>query len=325
MKLTELLSGIETLQRAGAPETDITSLGFDSRHATAGQLFFAVKGSASDGHDYMAQATANGAAAVVCERLPEEPFPGVAYIVVADELAALGTIASRFYGEPSHKLKLVGVTGTNGKTTTATLLYDLFRRLGYKAGLISTVVYRIDNETLPSHAHHAGRHPPQCHAGRDGGTRMRLLLHGGQFPQHRSGTHRRADVRRGYLHEHHARTPRLPRHLRRIHTRQETLFRPAAERGIRTREHRRPQRSGDGAESAPRQHTPMRCAASRTSGAAYWRTRPKGCCSNWTDSRYGRASSDGSTPTTSPRFTVRQGSSARTATKRCRHSARSHR
>ena len=79
MKLTELLSGIETLQRAGAPETDITSLGFDSRHATAGQLFFAVKGSASDGHDYMAQATANGAAAVVCERLPEEPFPGVAY------------------------------------------------------------------------------------------------------------------------------------------------------------------------------------------------------------------------------------------------------
>ena len=76
MKLTELLSGIETLQRAGAPETDITSLGFDSRHATAGQLFFAVKGSASDGHDYMAQATANGAAAVVCERLPEEPFPG---------------------------------------------------------------------------------------------------------------------------------------------------------------------------------------------------------------------------------------------------------
>ena len=150
MKLTELLSGIETLQRAGAPETDITSLGFDSRHATAGQLFFAVKGSASDGHDYMAQATANGAAAVVCERLPEEPFPGVAYIVVADSSAALGTIASRFYGEPSHKLKLVGVTGTNGKTTTATLLYDLFRRLGYKAGLISTVVYRIDNETLPS-------------------------------------------------------------------------------------------------------------------------------------------------------------------------------
>ena len=118
MKLTELLSGIETLQRAGAPETDITSLGFDSRHATAGQLFFAVKGSASDGHDYMAQATANGAAAVVCERLPEEPFPGVAYIVVADSSAALGTIASRFYGEPSHKLKLVGVTGTNGKTTT---------------------------------------------------------------------------------------------------------------------------------------------------------------------------------------------------------------
>ena len=176
MKLTELLSGIETLQRAGAPETDITSLGFDSRHATAGQLFFAVKGSASDGHDYMAQATANGAAAVVCERLPEEPFPGVAYIVVADSSAALGTIASRFYGEPSHKLKLVGVTGTNGKTTTATLQ----ARLQGGTHLHGRLPNRQRDASL--HAHHAGRHPPQCHAGRDGGTRMRLLLHGGQFP-----------------------------------------------------------------------------------------------------------------------------------------------
>lgn len=150
MKLTELLSGIETLRTTGAADAEITSLGFDSRHTTPGQLFFAVKGSASDGHDYIAQATADGAAAVVCERLPETPAPEVAYVVVADSSAVLGTVASRFYGEPSRKLKMVGVTGTNGKTTTATLLYDLFRRLGYKAGLISTVVYRIDDEARPS-------------------------------------------------------------------------------------------------------------------------------------------------------------------------------
>lgn len=140
MKLTELLSGIETLRTTGAADAEITSLGFDSRHTTPGQLFFAVKGSASDGHDYIAQATADGAAAVVCERLPETLAPEVAYVVVADSSAVLGTVASRFYGEPSRKLKLVGVTGTNGKTTTATLLYDLFRRLGYKAGDRKSVV-----------------------------------------------------------------------------------------------------------------------------------------------------------------------------------------
>ena len=174
MKLTELLSGIETLQRAGAPETDITSLGFDSRHATAGQLFFAVKGSASDGHDYMAQATANGAAAVVCERLPEEPFPGVAYIVVADSSAALGTIASRFYGEPSHKLK------RQDHDRHPALRPVPQARLQGGTHLHGRLPNRQRDASL--HAHHAGRHPPQCHAGRDGGTRMRLLLHGGQFP-----------------------------------------------------------------------------------------------------------------------------------------------
>ena len=150
MKFTELLSGTETLRTAGAADADIASLGFDSRSAGPGQLFFAVRGSASDGHDYIDDAVGRGAAAVICEHLPERLLPGTAYAVVADSAAALGTLASRFYGEPSRSLRLVGVTGTNGKTTTATLLYDLFRSLGYKAGLISTVVYRIDTESLPS-------------------------------------------------------------------------------------------------------------------------------------------------------------------------------
>lgn len=150
MKLAELLEGIDTLNTEGAAAADITSLGFDSRNACKGQLFFAIRGSASDGHDYIDAAIERGAAAVVCEQLPETLCPHTAYIVVEDSAAALGAAASTFYGHPSRHLKLVGITGTNGKTTTATLLYDLFRGLGYKAGLISTVVYRIDTEETPS-------------------------------------------------------------------------------------------------------------------------------------------------------------------------------
>lgn len=150
MKLKELLKGITIIATAGRADTDITSLGFDSRSVEVGQLFFAVMGTASDGHDYIDAAIAKGAAAVVCERLPEVVSDNTSYVVVADSSAALGMIASAFYGHPSDKLKLVGVTGTNGKTTTATLLYDMFHKLGYKTGLISTVVYKIDTETIPS-------------------------------------------------------------------------------------------------------------------------------------------------------------------------------
>lgn len=150
MKLSELISGIETITTAGRTDADILSLGFDSRNACEGQLFFAVRGSASDGHDYIDAAIAKGASAIICEHLPEHINSDVAYVVVRDSSAAMGYIASAFYGHPSRKLRLTGVTGTNGKTTTATLLYDMFRRLGYKAGLISTVVYKIDTEERPS-------------------------------------------------------------------------------------------------------------------------------------------------------------------------------
>lgn len=135
---------------AGDVEAVITSLTLDSRSAGPGALFFAVRGALADGHTYIENAVANGAAAVVCERIPENTDPRVTYIQVGNSSAAIGPIASAFYGDPSMKLKLVGVTGTNGKTTTATLLYDLFQSLGYRAGLISTISYRIGNHTIDS-------------------------------------------------------------------------------------------------------------------------------------------------------------------------------
>lgn len=150
MKLEQLLSVLAPLRTIGSGDAEIASIGFDSRTVEAGQLFFAVRGNASDGHDYIDAAIARGAAGIVCERLPARTADSVTYVQVADSSAALGRAASEFYGRPSEKLRLVGVTGTNGKTTTATLLYDLFRGLGYKVGLISTVIYRIDTEERPS-------------------------------------------------------------------------------------------------------------------------------------------------------------------------------
>ncbi len=149
MKLSQLIENINTVEIRGDISCEILSLGFDSRTAGAEQLFFALSGTAADGHRYIADAVTKGVAGVVCEKLPEESeLKDITYIVVSDSHKALGEIASRFYGDPSGKLKLVGVTGTNGKTTTATLLYDMFRLLGYKCGLLSTVSYVIDGKAV---------------------------------------------------------------------------------------------------------------------------------------------------------------------------------
>lgn len=148
--LKEILKGVELISQRGSIDLQVCSLTLDSRSVEQGSLFFAARGTASDGHDYIEAAIEKGASAVVCERLPQELKEGVAYIQVADTNRAMGVISSAFYGRPSRKLRLVGVTGTNGKTTTATLLYDLFRALGYKCGLISTVVYRIEGKSMPS-------------------------------------------------------------------------------------------------------------------------------------------------------------------------------
>ncbi len=149
-RLEELLYGIIVRRVTGTPEVNVTSLHLDSRKADAGTLFAAIPGTVSDGHDYIHQAVAQGANVILCECLPKQLHEGVTYVEVADSAEALGLIASRFYGNPSHALKLIGITGTNGKTTTATLLYQLVEALGHKAGLISTIRNIIHGEVVNS-------------------------------------------------------------------------------------------------------------------------------------------------------------------------------
>lgn len=134
----------------GPLDREVFGLAQDSRAVAPGFVFFAIKGTAVDGHDYIQKAVESGAVAVVCERMPESVHPEVTYIQVRDSSVLMGHMASAFYGHPSRQLQLVGITGTNGKTTTVTLLYRLFRLLGYKAGLLSTIENRIDNQVVPS-------------------------------------------------------------------------------------------------------------------------------------------------------------------------------
>ena len=148
--LSEILSSTEVISFSATEDHTITGLTYDSRTVTEGNCFFAVRGTQSDGHDYITRAVEAGAVAVVCEQEPEKKSDGVSYIVVADTNKAMADMAAAYYDHPSRELHLVGVTGTNGKTTIATLLYDLYRRMGYRAGLISTVVYRIDTREIPS-------------------------------------------------------------------------------------------------------------------------------------------------------------------------------
>lgn len=148
--LSEILNGVPATELQGADDIQISAIVFDSRRVVPGCLFVAVRGTVVDGHDYIAQAIKDGAAAIICEDLPGHTAGEVAYIMVADSAVALGQMAANFYGHPSKKLKLIGVTGTNGKTTIATLLYQLFRDLGYKCGLLSTVENQINGKIIPA-------------------------------------------------------------------------------------------------------------------------------------------------------------------------------
>ena len=148
--LNNLLTDVTVKEQYGDTSLRIEALEYDSRKVTAGGCFFAVAGVANDGHNYIEAAIERGAVAIVCQRKPETLHDGIAYIIVEDTNVAMAHIAAAFYGHPSRELKLVGVTGTNGKTTTATLLYDMFMAMGYRAGLISTVVYRIGTERIES-------------------------------------------------------------------------------------------------------------------------------------------------------------------------------
>lgn len=134
----------------GDTGTMVSDISFDSRKVGPGTLFVAVRGTKSDGHDFIPAAVSSGASAVVCERLPENPTEGVCWILTDDSARALGVVASEFFGNPSSSLKLTGITGTNGKTTIATLLYRVFSGLGYKCGLFSTVCNYIVNKELPA-------------------------------------------------------------------------------------------------------------------------------------------------------------------------------
>lgn len=146
--LSEILYKVAIRSVLGSTDQVMTDVQTDSRKITAGALFVAVKGVGSDGHDFIKSAIANGAKAVVCERIPEQTESDIVYVEVKNSAEAAAFIAHNFFGQPSEKIKLVGVTGTNGKTTIATLLYKLFTSLGYPAGLISTVENRIGNQVL---------------------------------------------------------------------------------------------------------------------------------------------------------------------------------
>ena len=150
MILEQLLKGFHPVEVRGSLDKDITNINIDSRQVQPGGLFVAVKGTQTDGHAYIGKAVENGAVAVVCEEIPGETAENVTYIQVKDSENAVGRLATLFYGDPTSKLYLIGVTGTNGKTTIATLLYEMFRAFGYKCGLCSTVCNYIDGEAIPA-------------------------------------------------------------------------------------------------------------------------------------------------------------------------------
>ncbi|MCQ2131896.1 MAG: UDP-N-acetylmuramoyl-L-alanyl-D-glutamate--2,6-diaminopimelate ligase [Bacteroidaceae bacterium] len=150
MKLNKLIEGLGVISIKGDDQCEITGIDIDSRQVSDGHLFIAVKGTQVDGHTYIHKAIESGARAILCEDMPSDINPQVTYIQVGNTEQNVGQVATTFYGNPTQKLHLVGVTGTNGKTTIATTLFNLFRQMGHHAGLLSTVVNRIDDEIIPT-------------------------------------------------------------------------------------------------------------------------------------------------------------------------------
>lgn len=150
MILSDILYKVSLQAVSGITDIDIQNIVFDSRQVKRGSLFVAIGGTQVDGHNFIEKAIELGAAAILCERLPEKTHENVTYLQVENSARTMGLIAANFYGNPSKKLKLVGVTGTNGKTSSVTLLFRLFRKLGHRCGLLSTVQNQIDDEIIPS-------------------------------------------------------------------------------------------------------------------------------------------------------------------------------
>ena len=151
--LKDILYKVSLLATEGNTGIEISSVVFDSRQVEENCVFVAVSGTQVDGHQFVASAVAQGAIAVVCEQLPEEKAAAVTYVRVSNSAEALGIMAANFYDNPSAKLRLVAVTGTNGKTTVVTLLHQLFIRLGYHTGLLSTVSNKINDQVIPAPTH----------------------------------------------------------------------------------------------------------------------------------------------------------------------------
>ena len=150
MILKDLLKLAGKYEIVGNEETNVNGIEIDSRNIKEGNAFIAIIGTQADGHNYIGKAIELGAKTIICEKLPETTVEGITYVTISDTEDAVGKIATTFYGNPTEKLDLVGVTGTNGKTTIATLLYNMFRAFGYKVGLISTVCNYIDGEAIPT-------------------------------------------------------------------------------------------------------------------------------------------------------------------------------
>lgn len=150
MKIKEIMKAVDAVEVMGPLDGEIAGIEIDSRKVVKGGLFVAMRGTQTDGHAYIAAAEEAGARMVVCEQLPGQRSEEVTYVVVKDSEEAAGRMATAFYGNPTERMQLVGVTGTNGKTTIATLLYRLFRSLGYKAGLLSTVCNYVDERAVPA-------------------------------------------------------------------------------------------------------------------------------------------------------------------------------
>lgn len=157
MKLNDLLINTSLIRTTGDLQIEITGIHTDSRKIKGGHLFIAVRGTQTDGHNFIPQALENGAIAILCEELPDSETPGITYLFTDSTEKAVGEIATQFYGNPTSKLNLVGITGTNGKTTIATLLYNIFRSFGHKVGLLSTVCNYIND--LPVEATHTTPDP----------------------------------------------------------------------------------------------------------------------------------------------------------------------
>ena len=177
MKLNLLIKELNVIETIGNTDIDIKGVNIDSRLIEEGHMFIAVKGTQADGHNYINTAIEKGAKAILCEVIPQDINPNITYIKIENTETNVGQVATTFYGNPSQKLHLVGVTGTNGKTTIATTLYNLFRQMGHHAGLLSTVVNCIDGKDI--HTEHTTPDPITLPAQTNGRCWLRVCVHGG--------------------------------------------------------------------------------------------------------------------------------------------------